>query len=459
MSAFTVAHSITLSLAALNLVTPPARIIEPAIALSIVYVGADNLMVRDGRDVRAWIAFAFGFIHGFGFANVLREMDLPRARARLVAVLVQCRRRNRAADRRRRRSRPRWRRCARAAKQPAGGLRSPVRSSSSRRARSGSFNACSFLEGWHETSIVLGGSLAVGSAVADGGGLPGSRAAPKVVEVEKLKDNLFMLKGGGGNTAVFVGSNGITVVDTKNPGWGQPILDKIKELTPKPVTTIINTHTHGDHVSGNVEFPATVDIVVQENTKANMEKMAPVTGIAPPGAPPAPNIFEAEQRQGPAEADVQGQDDARQGRRPDRPVLLRPRPHERRRVGRLPGAARACTRATSSRARTRRSSTRTTAAAASTSATRWPRRADTIKNIDTVITGHSTQMMTMADLRGVRAVQQGLPGIRPRGVQGGKSLDAIAAEYKLPAKYAGYQAAEARVKSNVQVIADELKKK
>jgi len=77
VTAFTVAHSITLSLAALNIVTPPARLIEPAIALSIVYVGADNLLVRGGRDVRAWIAFAFGFIHGFGFANVLREMDLP----------------------------------------------------------------------------------------------------------------------------------------------------------------------------------------------------------------------------------------------------------------------------------------------------------------------------------------------------------------------------------------------
>jgi hydrogenase/urease accessory protein HupE len=78
VSAFTVAHSITLSLAALNYVSPPSRIIEPAIALSIVYVGADNLMVRDGRDMRGWIAFAFGFIHGFGFANVLGEMDLPR---------------------------------------------------------------------------------------------------------------------------------------------------------------------------------------------------------------------------------------------------------------------------------------------------------------------------------------------------------------------------------------------
>src|SRR5205814_6597032 len=77
VSAFTLAHSVTLSLAALNVVSPPARIIEPAIALSIVYVGADNLMVRGGRDVRAWIALAFGLIHGFGFANVLREMDLP----------------------------------------------------------------------------------------------------------------------------------------------------------------------------------------------------------------------------------------------------------------------------------------------------------------------------------------------------------------------------------------------
>ena len=77
VTAFTLAHSVTLSIAALGLVTPPARLIEPAIALSIVYVGADNLMVQGGRDMRGWIAFAFGFIHGFGFANVLRDMDLP----------------------------------------------------------------------------------------------------------------------------------------------------------------------------------------------------------------------------------------------------------------------------------------------------------------------------------------------------------------------------------------------
>lgn len=77
VTSFTIAHSITLSLAALNILSPPASVIEPAIALSIVYVGADNLLAQGGRDVRAWIALFFGFIHGFGFANVLREMNLP----------------------------------------------------------------------------------------------------------------------------------------------------------------------------------------------------------------------------------------------------------------------------------------------------------------------------------------------------------------------------------------------
>src|SRR5712691_11434098 len=125
----------------------------------------------------------------------------------------------------------------------------------------------------------------------------GGQPAPKVVEVEKLKENLFVLKGGGGNTAVFITSTGVVVVDAKNPGWGQPILDKIKELTDKPITTLINTHTHGDHVSGNVEFPATVDIIVQENTKTNMGKMIP-NSTAQDQTVPAQTIFQANNGRG-----------------------------------------------------------------------------------------------------------------------------------------------------------------
>ncbi len=78
VTAFTVGHSVTLALATLQIVEPPARIIEPAIALSIVFVGADNLLSgASGRDVRAWAALAFGLVHGFGFASVLRETGLP----------------------------------------------------------------------------------------------------------------------------------------------------------------------------------------------------------------------------------------------------------------------------------------------------------------------------------------------------------------------------------------------
>ena len=107
--------------------------------------------------------------------------------------------------------------------------------------------------------IIMGALSAVAAALQQPAG--GGQEVPRVVEVEKLDDNLYMFKGGGGNTAVFIASSGVTVVDTKNPGWGQPVLEQIKKLTGKPVTRIINTHTHGDHVSGNVEFAQGVEIV------------------------------------------------------------------------------------------------------------------------------------------------------------------------------------------------------
>ncbi len=125
------------------------------------------------------------------------------------------------------------------------------------------------------------------------------RPSADAIKVEKLADNLYVLNalaaGAGGNTSVFITANGVTVVDTKNPGWGQPLLDKIKTLTDKPVTMIVNTHTHGDHVSGNVEFPATIDVVAHENTKTNMASMRPASFVAQPPGGPAPNIFTANQ--------------------------------------------------------------------------------------------------------------------------------------------------------------------
>jgi cyclase len=128
--------------------------------------------------------------------------------------------------------------------------------------------------------LILGILIAAGT-LAIAAGAQQQAPAPMVIEVEKLKENLFVLRGGGGNTTVFVQAVGVTVVDTKNPGWGQPLLNKIRELTNKPVTTIINTHAHFDHVSGNLDFPATVDIVTQENTAANMKRIAALATLPP----------------------------------------------------------------------------------------------------------------------------------------------------------------------------------
>ncbi len=78
VSAFTLAHSITLALATLQILNPPANLIEPIIAASIVFVGVHSLF-KHKHDVRTMLAFGFGFIHGFGFAGALLEMELPRA--------------------------------------------------------------------------------------------------------------------------------------------------------------------------------------------------------------------------------------------------------------------------------------------------------------------------------------------------------------------------------------------
>jgi len=95
-------------------------------------------------------------------------------------------------------------------------------------------------------------------------------AQPQTAEIEKVKENLYMITGGGGNTAVLVGEKGVLLVDTKLRDWGERIMEKVRTVTDKPVTTIINTHTHGDHTGSNAFFDPKVQIVAHENTKANM---------------------------------------------------------------------------------------------------------------------------------------------------------------------------------------------
>jgi cyclase len=307
-------------------------------------------------------------------------------------------------------------------------------------------------------SIVLGALIAIGalSLSVTAYQTPAQPAAPKVVEVEKLKDNLFMLKGGGGNTAVFVMANGITVVDTKNPGWGQPILDKIKELSPKPVTTIINTHTHGDHVSGNVEFPASVDVVVQENTKLNMAKMAPVTGLGTPGAPPTPNIFTQNNGRGMAKRTFK--DKMTLGSGADRIDLYYfGRGHTNGDAWVVFPALRVMHAGDVFSGKVLPLLDANNGGSGVDIGETLTKAADGIKDIDSIITGHGT-VMTPADLREYAQFNKEFLADMRAAKSAGKSVDEVAASWKMPAgKYAGYVVQAQRLKSNVQVIFDELK--
>jgi cyclase len=283
-------------------------------------------------------------------------------------------------------------------------------------------------------------------------------AAPKVVEVEKLRDNLWMLKGGGGNTAVFVRSDGITVVDTKNPGWGQPILDQIKKISDKPITTIINTHTHGDHVSGNVEFPATVEVIVQENTKANMQEMRGATGIAQPNGPP-PNIFKANNGKGMPSKTFK--DKMTIGKGPDEIDLFYfGRGHTNGDAWVLFPALRLVHAGDIFSGKNLPLLDANNGGSGVAIGDTLSKAAKSLKNIDTIITGHSTTM-TMADLVEYAEFNKDFMKDVQAGKKAGKTADDIANSWKMPEKYKGYAAptgaAMARLKANVQIVMDETK--
>jgi cyclase len=133
-------------------------------------------------------------------------------------------------------------------------------------------------------AILLGALIAVGGlSLAVSGQAPGPSAKSiAAMKIEKVKDNLYVLTGSGaedqsafsgGNVAVFITDGGVTIVDAKLPGFGPTIVERIKTVTNKPITRLINTHTHSDHTGSNEFFGASIESIVQENTKANMAKM------------------------------------------------------------------------------------------------------------------------------------------------------------------------------------------
>ena len=114
-------------------------------------------------------------------------------------------------------------------------------------------------------------------AAGRGAGTP----APINLQLEKIRTNLYQLPifnqstAPGATTTIFVSeNNGVVLVDTKNPGSGKAIIDGVRKVTDKPITTIINTHVHADHLGGNSSSSRNVEIVVQENTVGYMKGLA-----------------------------------------------------------------------------------------------------------------------------------------------------------------------------------------
>jgi glyoxylase-like metal-dependent hydrolase (beta-lactamase superfamily II) len=279
---------------------------------------------------------------------------------------------------------------------------------------------------------------------------PAGQQAPRVVEIDKLKDNLFVMRGGGGNSSVLVTGTGVVVIDTKNPGWGQPLLDAIRKVTDRPVTMIVNTHTHGDHVSGNVEFPAEVDIVTHVNTAANMKEMRPNSSAAP--NPNPPNIFRDNNGKGLAKRTFT--DRMTIGRGAEQIDLMYfGRAHTNgdamvffpaHRVFHIadvfPGNELPIMDSNNGGTGVGYADTLTKALAF------------TEKNADVIVNGHSSTTSTNADLKNYIQFIRGYVGEVQAAKKAGRTVDDVANGWKPPT---GYNAQPARIRSNAQTIFNE----
>jgi glyoxylase-like metal-dependent hydrolase (beta-lactamase superfamily II) len=303
--------------------------------------------------------------------------------------------------------------------------------------------------------IVLGFLVATGAlslTVAAFQQPPAGQQAPMVVEIDKLKDNLFVMKGGGGNSSVFITAKGVIVVDTKNPGWGQPLLDAIKKVSNRPVMMIVNTHTHGDHVSGNVEFPAEVDIVTHANTAANMKEMRPNSSAAP--TPNPRNIFRENNGKGLAKRTFTDKMTIGSGAE-QIDLMYFGRAHTNgdamvffpaHRIFHIadvfPGNELPIMDSNNGGTGAGYADTLTKALAF------------TEKNADVIVNGHSNTTSTNADLKNYIQFIRGYVSAVQEAKKAGKSVDDFANSWKPPA---GYMAQPARIRSDAQTIYNETK--
>jgi glyoxylase-like metal-dependent hydrolase (beta-lactamase superfamily II) len=290
-----------------------------------------------------------------------------------------------------------------------------------------------------------GTALALAFTATLGAQQPAPRPAPQPdaanLDVQKVKDNVYVVKGGGANTAVFLTSTGAVVADVKNPGWGPALLAKIKTFTDKPVTVVVNTHTHADHTGGNLDVPASVEIVSHENAKQQMARMEPFIGSQGRGLPT--RTFT---------------DRLTLGSGADRVELYYFGPGQT--SGDIwvvfPAGGTVVTGDVFGLKNPTRIDTENGGSASRVAET-IEKAVAGIRNVDTVVTGHG-DVVPWRDLEEyARFNRLFLTDVRAALAQG-KTPDDIAATWKVPQEYTGYTAAPARVKENAQKIAEDTRR-
>jgi cyclase len=297
--------------------------------------------------------------------------------------------------------------------------------------------------------LIAAGSLSIALAAHQAPPPTGpSPLALEATKIEKVRDNLYMITGStpvpreafsGGNTAVFVTDGGVVIVDTKLAGWGHVILDKIKTVTDKPVTTIINTHTHGDHTGSNSMFAPTVDIVAHENTKANMEKMDAFKGDNARFLPK--KTYKDRLTLGSGKDLVELYYFGRGHTNGDTWVVF--------------PALRVMHTGDMFAWKDAPTLDRNNGGSGLEYAATVGKALSTIKNVDTLIVGHSP-LRTIPELREYQQFMTDFVAAVQEAKKAGKSVDDAAASINLNAKYKGYD--NQRYKAAVQAIYDELGK-
>jgi len=302
--------------------------------------------------------------------------------------------------------------------------------------------------------LLAAGGLSVTAAVLQTPPAGLSPAALAATKIEKIKDNLYIITGSdagdqnvfsGGNTAVFITEAGVTIVDTKLAGWGQTILDRIKTVTNKPITRVINTHTHGDHTGSNEFFGTTVESIVQENTKANMAKMDEFKGDKSKFLPNRTYKDKLTLGSGKDEIDLFyfGPGHTSGDTFVVFPALRTMHAGDMFAWKALPYI-----------------DTMTGGNAIEHPKT-MAKVIASIKNVDTVITGH-TPLLKWDDFKEYAEFSKEFVAWAQAEMKAGKTVDQAAAEYKIPERFKGYTMSVGGwggAKANTQAVYDELKKK